>query len=393
LAFAQPGNPHARLPFALAALLTACASAPGTQPAAAAAARPHAIDVPQVQHPDGETAAWWYRAGAARAAGNGAMEGRARNVIIFLGDGMSLPTVAAARILAGQRAGQPGEETLLAFEQFPNTALSRTYNTDYQTPDSAGTMTAIATGVKTRLGVIGIGPGNARGRLRRGRGQHAAQHHRTRRIRRPVDGVVTTTRLTHATPASVFAHGPDRNWEDDSYLPPAKAAAGCRDLAAQFLDFGFGDGIDIALAGGRAKFTPNTLADAVDPALKGLRKDGRNLVAEWQAKFPNGSYVWNAAQLAQAERCTARARVVRAAAPVVHRGSQARDGGADARRDDARRDRALAAQREGLRAACRRRPHRSRAPRRQCAPRAGRNDRIFRCGGAPRTKRPATTTR
>jgi alkaline phosphatase len=43
-------------------------------------------------------------------------------------------------------------------------------------------------------------------------------------------GVVTTTRLTHATPASVFAHGPDRNWEDDSYLPPAAAAAGCLTL-------------------------------------------------------------------------------------------------------------------------------------------------------------------
>ena len=112
--------------------------------------------------------------------------------------------------------------------------------------------------------------------------------------------MVTTTRLTHATPASVFAHGPDRNWEDDSYLPAAKTAAGCRDLAAQFLDFDFGDGIDIALAGGRAKFTPNTLADAGTPSTKGMRKDGRNLVAEWQAKYPNGSYVWNATQLAQA---------------------------------------------------------------------------------------------
>src|SRR4249919_4082216 len=123
-----------------------------------------AIDVPTIHRPDGETAAWWYRSGAARAAANGAMSGHARNVIVFLGDGMSLPTVAAARVLAGQRAGQPGEETLLAFEQFPHTALSRTYNTDYQTPDSAGTMTAIATGAKTRLGVIGIGQGAKRGK-------------------------------------------------------------------------------------------------------------------------------------------------------------------------------------------------------------------------------------
>ena len=85
-----------------------------------------AIDVPTVAHPDGETAAWWYRAGAARAAANGAMSGHARNVILFLGDGMSLPTVAAARILEGQRNGHPGEENQLSFETFPNTALSRT---------------------------------------------------------------------------------------------------------------------------------------------------------------------------------------------------------------------------------------------------------------------------
>ncbi|MGO4551795.1 alkaline phosphatase [Lysobacter sp. 2RAF19] len=284
-------------PLALAALLTACASTPGTPPAVAV---PHAIDVPQVRHPDGETAAWWYRAGAARAAGNGAMRGHARNVIIFLGDGMSLPTVAAARILAGQRAGNPGEETLLSFEEFPNTALSRTYNTDYQTPDSAGTMTAIATGVKTRLGVIGIGPGNARGDCAAVKDNTLLSIVELGESAGLSTGVVTTTRLTHATPASVFAHGPDRNWEDDSYLPAAKAAAGCRDLAAQFVDFDFGDGIDIALAGGRAKFTPNTLPDALDPALKGMRKDGRNLVDEWKAKYPDGTYVVDSTQLAQA---------------------------------------------------------------------------------------------
>ncbi len=286
-------------PVALAALLTACASAPGTQPAAISAP-PHAIVVPQVHHPDGETAAWWYRAGAARAAGNGAMQGHARNVIIFLGDGMSLPTVAAARILAGQRAGNPGEETLLAFEAFPNTALSRTYNTDYQTPDSAGTMTAIATGVKTRLGVIGIGPGNARGDCGAVEDNTLLSIVELGESAGLSTGVVTTTRLTHATPASVFAHGPDRNWEDDSYLPAAKAAAGCRDLAAQFVDFGFGDGIDVALAGGRAKFTPNTQADVGTPSAKGMRKDGRNLVAEWQAKYQDGAYATNATQLAQA---------------------------------------------------------------------------------------------
>lgn len=81
---------------------------------------------------------------------------RAKNVIVFLGDGMSIPTLAAAHVRAGQRKGMDGESYALSFERFPFSALSRTYETDQQTPDSPGTMTAIMTGVKTRAGYVGI---------------------------------------------------------------------------------------------------------------------------------------------------------------------------------------------------------------------------------------------
>src|SRR5436190_22896264 len=83
------------------------------------------IEVPAIQRPGQETAAWWFRAGAASAHAHGAGHARARNLILFIGDGMSLATVAAARILEGQRAGGPGEEHRLSFEDFPWTALSR----------------------------------------------------------------------------------------------------------------------------------------------------------------------------------------------------------------------------------------------------------------------------
>ena len=282
-------------PVALALCVALITSGCATPPTAVAP-----IEVPAIHRPAGETASWWYRAGAARAAGNGAMSGRARNVILFLGDGMSLPTVAAARILAGQQAGHPGEETLLAFERFPNTALSRTYNTDYQTPDSAGTMTAIATGVKTRLGVIGVGPATTRGDCTGVAGNEVLSIVELAESAGLATGVVTTTRLTHATPASVYAHGPDRNWEDDSFLPATAAAAGCRDLARQFVESPFGDGIDVALGGGRAKFRPNTVADPEDPKASGLRRDGRDLVADWQGRHPEGRYVTTAAELAAA---------------------------------------------------------------------------------------------
>ena len=134
-------------------ILSGCAGTGGTAPQQPASFR---VDVPRIHHPDGESAQWWYREGAAEAASRGAMRGHAKNLILFVGDGMSLATVAAARILEGQRQGQSGEEHRLAWETFPDTALSRTYNTDYQTPDSAGTMSAMATGAKTRMGVLGM---------------------------------------------------------------------------------------------------------------------------------------------------------------------------------------------------------------------------------------------
>ena len=49
----------------------------------------------------------------------------AKNVIIFLGDGMGLPTVTAGRIYMGQKKGQTGEEVNLVFDKFPNVALAK----------------------------------------------------------------------------------------------------------------------------------------------------------------------------------------------------------------------------------------------------------------------------
>lgn len=49
----------------------------------------------------------------------------AKNVILFLGDGMSIPTVTAARIYQGQQNGNRGEESLLSFEKFPHVGLSK----------------------------------------------------------------------------------------------------------------------------------------------------------------------------------------------------------------------------------------------------------------------------
>ncbi|KAF1686789.1 alkaline phosphatase [Pseudoxanthomonas taiwanensis] len=287
---------HTRaLPLALlsALLPAACASTPPTAPAPASAPR---VQVPAIAHPDGETPQWWYRNGAAAAAANGAMSGKAKNVILFLGDGMSLTTVAAARIFEGQRNGRPGEENLLSWERFPHTAFSKTYNTDAQTPDSAGTMTAITTGVKTHMGAIGVSAGK-RNDCADSLGKHRLTWLQLADAAGMATGIVSTARLTHATPAATWAHSPDRNWEHDAAMPAEAIAQGCVDIARQMVATPFGPGPKVMLGGGRGQFLPVEQRDPEYPDKTGLRRDGRDLVAEWKAAHPGGVYVWNRQQL------------------------------------------------------------------------------------------------
>ncbi|MCX7089040.1 MAG: alkaline phosphatase, partial [Methylococcales bacterium] len=81
---------------------------------------------------------------------------RAKNVILFVGDGMGISTITAARIYDGQQKGGHGEENSLFFEKAPYMALSKTYSVNQQTPDSAPTMTAMVTGVKSNDGFISV---------------------------------------------------------------------------------------------------------------------------------------------------------------------------------------------------------------------------------------------
>lgn len=291
-------NLHLRLlPLACGLTLAACTSTP---PTLAPPTANLVVEVPIVARPGGETPAWWYRDGAAQAAARGAMNGRAKNVIVFLGDGMSLPTVAAARILEGQRRGDSGEENRLSWETFPATALSKTYNTDAQTPDSAGTMTAITTGVKSHMGAIGVYAGHKNdcaGSL----GRQAQTWLELADAAGMATGIVTTARVTHATPAATYAHVPNRNWENDAALPANAVAEGCRDIARQLIEATQGGrGPSIVLGGGRKEFLTTAQADPQQPDKNGLRRDGRDLISEWQRAHPQGIYATDAAQLAAA---------------------------------------------------------------------------------------------
>lgn len=180
-------------------------------------------------------------------------EGRAKNIILFLGDGMSITTLTAARIWQGQQQGISGEEHFLHFEHFPHTALIKTYNTNQQTPDSAGTMSAIMTGVKTRAGLISMGPEQDRTDCK-----GSSQHHQQTLLewghQQGINtGIVTTARLTHATPAATYAHSPDRSWEGDYDRHPNAYWYGCDSIAKQLVKTAFPAGLDLALGGGESK--------------------------------------------------------------------------------------------------------------------------------------------
>tara|TARA_B100001939_G_scaffold337186_2_gene341170 strand:- start:17878 stop:19380 length:1503 start_codon:yes stop_codon:yes gene_type:complete len=218
---------------------------------------------------------------------------KAKNVILFIGDGMGVSTVTAIRILDGQRKGLAGEENVLSWEKFPHLALAKTYNTNQQVPDSAGTATAMVTGHKTKAGLISVSAQVTRGACASAKDQRLQTLLERAERAGLSTGVVTTARLTHATPAALYAHVPERDWEADSDMPAEALAQGCRDIARQLIEFSEGDGIEVALGGGRRAFFPQYMKDP-ETGAPGRRRDGRNLIEEWLDKHKGGRYVWRA---------------------------------------------------------------------------------------------------
>ncbi len=263
-----------------AVLLAAWLSAPVVSPALAA-------ESTQAGDPSYQAAR---RALDARIDGAPVRE-RPRNVILFIADGMGPAMVTAIRLAAGQAAGGTGDEHVLSFEAFPHLALVKTWNTDAQTPDSAGASTAIMSGLKTRKGVIGVGPGAVRGDCASALAHPVATLGELAEAKGLATGIITTARLTHATPAAFYAHAADRNWEDDTAVP---AGAPCIDIARQLLAFPF----EVAMGGGREHFLP--AASIGIERSPGRRGDGHDLIAQWQGVSPGRMVAQTDAELAAA---------------------------------------------------------------------------------------------
>ena len=218
----------------------------------------------------------------------------AKNIILFVGDGMGITTVTASRIHQGQKAKRDGVSNKLVFETLPYSAFSRTYSHDSQVTDSAPSASAMTTGVKSRNGTLSVNSRVAEGDCAAGLKNQVVTIAELAETAGMATGAVTTTRITHATPAALYAHSAGRDWEADADLSEEAVKSGCVDIARQLVEMKQGDGLDVIMGGGRDRFFPAELTDPEYPEKKGTRKDKRNLIEAWLARYAgNASFVWN----------------------------------------------------------------------------------------------------
>ncbi|HEU4777126.1 MAG TPA: alkaline phosphatase [Telluria sp.] len=209
-----------------------------------------------------------------------------KNVIFFLGDGMGMTTMTAARIYA---AGEDGELTM---DTLPETAFVKTFSNDAQVTDSAPSMAAYMTGVKMNNEVLSMSSetvakdplADANGNkltnnCGTGNGTPATTLVELARAKGLSTGVVTTARVTHATPAATYSHICHRDLENDIAAAAVPGGAGFNTALGA-------TGLDVLMGGGRQFFTQ--FKDG------GKRSDGRDLIAEMKAK--SYAYASNSAE-------------------------------------------------------------------------------------------------
>ena len=183
-----------------------------------------------------------------------AKPGRARNVILFIGDGTGLSTIHAAS-LHGY-----GEPQKLYIHRMPYLAWSETSSASRWVTDSAAGMTAIVTGQKTHNGVISQSADAVRGQKDGKPLKTILEHAEEKGL---LTGAITNSPLADATPAATYAHANDR--------------ATFGQIFRYVVEPCYGDGIDVAIGPGVERIVTETQALGIDlPAA--LQKKGYRYV-------------------------------------------------------------------------------------------------------------------
>lgn len=215
----------------------------------------------------------------------------AKNVIIFMGDGMSMSTLASTRPYVG------GEEKYLSFEEFPTVGMAKTYCVDSQTADSSCAAAALLSGAKANYGTVGVTAAidtwDCLGDVR-------VDAHTTSIAKWAMDagkvaGFVATSQVTDSAPVGLYAHSGYRYWENDVEVRKSNCDPDITiDLARQMIMNEVSSKFKVILGGGRGQFRNTTVQD--EEGMAGKRSDGRNLVTEWINSKQNerASYIWNA---------------------------------------------------------------------------------------------------
>ena len=167
-----------------------------------------------------------------------AVERKAKNIILLIGDGMSASQVSSYRLLKG------GPNARLAVDKFPISGIVLTHSEDAIVTDSASSATAYSTGIKTNNTFLGLDK------------DKNILENLTEKIHGYgfVSSLIATSEVTHATPAAFAAHI-DLRWKTD-------------EISAQMMD----SNVVTILGGGRHFFLPEEMG--------GKREDGRDLFKE-----------------------------------------------------------------------------------------------------------------
>ncbi|CAJ0603467.1 unnamed protein product [Cylicocyclus nassatus] len=198
-------------------------------------------------------------------------EKKPKNVILFIGDGLGISTLTSARIHNNQASNHGYLTKSMFFENFDAVGLVKTSSIDHHVTDSAAGAVSFYTGWKAESHRLGLKPGTktfctndntmwitdgiAEGALDKGMEV----------------GFVTNTRVTHATPAALYAKGVHRKYEFDD---AGKEFANCTivDIALQLLSYP-ANKFKVLMGGGKSNLRSTSNG--------GKRKDGRDIDIEW----------------------------------------------------------------------------------------------------------------
>lgn len=203
----------------------------------------------------------------------------AKNVILFIGDGMGPNTVTASRIYKN------GEKGRLTFEKFPHLGLLKTYSVNKQVPDAASSATAMFTGVKVNQRIIGLDINHNINDT--SYCENASSESRLESLATWAQdagkstGFVTNSRITDATPAALYARASNRKWECNTAMP--MSAFDCKDIARQLIEDRPGRNFKVIMGGGKKSFEANSPPNPKETVEKSLcvRSDRRDLIREW----------------------------------------------------------------------------------------------------------------